>query len=403
MSSENFLVAEAQLALDAARKEKRERLRTVGEPIELQGKALAIAIKGNIAWIAENTTVIRQLDLETGKTLQVYKGHTAPVTALAFCDKVPGSGGQEILISGSWDKSIKLWDTSTRQALSTTPNAHSDFVKSLLVFPSLGLLVTGSSDKVVRFWDVSQPMSKMSMTSLGSISSHTRPVECLDGCVNPDGTAVLYTGDTMGIIKAWKLEKDNSEPARWTARLTDTFTHHRTRINELKYGNGLVWTASADETVQVIPEKVPEGTDAPKQPKPITHPVAVRAILPLQLTDLAEPYLITAAGDVLKTYDLSTFDEPELLGEMDAHAHDITAIRLWVREQSNDAGQRYSEPWIVTTSLDRTIRRWKLSELLKPAPPPPVQQRKVVVAPSQLAASELTEEEERELAELMDE
>jgi len=84
-SSENFLVAEAQLILDQvclipfviipceqfqqARKEKAERIKTLGEPIELPGKALAIKIHDNVAWIAENTTVVRKLDLEvsTGK------------------------------------------------------------------------------------------------------------------------------------------------------------------------------------------------------------------------------------------------------------------------------------------------------------------------------------------------
>lgn len=46
---------------------------------------------------------------KTGKSAQIYKGHTAPVTAIAFCDRVPGSGDQEILISGSWDKARPLF------------------------------------------------------------------------------------------------------------------------------------------------------------------------------------------------------------------------------------------------------------------------------------------------------
>ena len=41
---------------------------------------------------------------KTGKSLSTFKGHTGPVTSLAFCDRQVGSGDQEILISGSWDK-----------------------------------------------------------------------------------------------------------------------------------------------------------------------------------------------------------------------------------------------------------------------------------------------------------
>lgn len=34
----------------------------------------------------------------------------------------------------------------------SSTDAHTDFVKSLLVLPSLKLLISGGSDKVVRFW-----------------------------------------------------------------------------------------------------------------------------------------------------------------------------------------------------------------------------------------------------------
>jgi len=123
---------------------------------------------------------------QTGRTLQIYRGHLGPVTTLAFCDKVYGSGDGKILITGSWDqvfqftfvqiatcwhecldhqvvghRSMRIleWDfdvcwsknLQTKEVISST-DAHSDFVKSLFVFPSLQLLVSGSSDKIVRFW-----------------------------------------------------------------------------------------------------------------------------------------------------------------------------------------------------------------------------------------------------------
>ena len=47
-----------------ARKEKAERIKDRGSPIEIPGKALAIEVRDGVAWIAENTTVIRKLDLE---------------------------------------------------------------------------------------------------------------------------------------------------------------------------------------------------------------------------------------------------------------------------------------------------------------------------------------------------
>ncbi|KAF8797863.1 WD40 repeat-like protein [Phlegmacium glaucopus] len=411
MSSDtsNFLVAEAQLVLDLASvKKKAEKTKAIGDPIELPGKALAIEVHDGFAWIAENTTVVRKIDLETGKPLSIFKGHTGPVTSLAFCDRQVGSGDKEILISGSWDKSIKLWDTVTKELISSTPDAHDDFVKTLLVFPSLQILVSGGSDKIVRFWDLSNFNRPEALKSVGSISSHTRPVECLDGKALSDNLAVLYTGDTMGIIKVWDLNKGSGLPSRWTATLRHTHNHHRTRINELLYGNGQLWTASADETVQVKLDKsmpMDDFSNSTTKPfKPLTHPVAVRAILPLNLTNLSEPYLLTAAGEVLRVYDVSTLDEPEYIGEVDAHWHDITAVRLWMRKFVGDDHKARIEPWIITTSLDGTIRKWKLTDLLSPPvvkAVPEVQVQEQI--PSQGFVSGMTEDEERELAELMEE
>jgi len=154
----------------------------------------------------------------------------------------------------------------------------------------------------------------------------------------------------------------------------------------------------------VLDKSMPMDDCLTKPFKPLTHPVAVRAILPLNLTSLSEPYLLTAAGDVLRIYDISTLDEPEYIGEVDAHWHDIIAIRLWMRKFVGADGKARIEPWVITTSLDRTIRKWKLAELLSPSTVKAVPEIQVQeqISP-QAIVSCMTEDEERELAELMEE
>ncbi|KAI0374744.1 WD40 repeat-like protein [Pilatotrama ljubarskyi] len=416
----NLLRSEAELLLERARKDKAERTQDVGSPIAITGKALAIEIRENIAWIAENTTVIRKLDLETGKTLALFKGHTAPVTSLAFIDRRPGSGDANLLVTGSWDKTIKIWDVEKKQLISSTPG-HADFVKALLVIPPLRLLVSSGSDKVLRFWDLSTAADGQSLTAVGSLTEHARPVESLDAHATSETSAVLYTADTMGVIKVWDIKKDDGTPPRWQSTLVEELKHHRTRINDMVYGNGQLWTASTDETVQVIPQAAAAAAAAAppsapgttvRPPPPIQHPTAVKALLPLSLTPLAEPYLLTGAGDVIRAFDVSSPEEPELLAEVDAHWHDVTALRLWMRRSAveGEKGRVMVEPWIVSASLDGTIRRWRLSELLQPPPPPPPkkaeEEEKPKPSESSAKASDslgMTEEEERELAELMDE
>ncbi|KAI0646914.1 WD40 repeat-like protein [Trametes meyenii] len=405
----NLLRSEAELYLEKARKDKAARTKDVGSPIEITGKALAIEVRENVAWIAENTTVVRKLDLETGKTLQLFKGHIAPVTSLAFTDRQLGSGRADLLITGSWDKTIKVWDVETKELVSSTP-AHSDFVKALFVIPSLQLLVSSGSDKIVRFWDLSTVASGQPLTSVGSLTDHTRPVESLDARVTSKSTAVLYTADTMGVIKIWDVKKDAGTPPRWQSTLVEELKHHRTRVNGMVHGNGQLWTASTDETVQLVPHPAPTpiaSMPATKLPRPIQHPAAVKALLPLALTPLAEPYLLTGAGDVIRVFDVSSPDAPELLAEVDAHWHDVTALRLWMRRSAVDGeslGKVRVEPWVVSASLDGTIRRWRLSELLQPPPPPPKKAEEEQPQPEPAdETSAMTEEEERELAELMDE
>ena len=46
----------------------------------------------------------------------------------------------------------------------------------------------------------------------------------------------------MGIIKAWELEKEVGEPTRWRAVQKNELNYHRTKINEILYGHGQVWT-----------------------------------------------------------------------------------------------------------------------------------------------------------------
>ncbi|KAJ3984176.1 WD40-repeat-containing domain protein [Lentinula detonsa] len=383
MTKSEYLISSSHLELADTRLKKSERLKNVGQPIQLPGKALGIEVVGNTAWIAENTTVARSIDLvkQSGKTTKLYRGHQGPVSALALWH----TDSRQILITGSWDK--------TKDLISST-DAHSDFVKSLLVIPSANLLVSGSSDKLIRFWNLH--VDQQPLQSAGSLSSHTRPVECLSSRVSENGDVELCTGDTMGIIRLWTLTYDDR---RWTSSLKAEFNHHRTKISDLYLGSGQLWTASSDETVQV--RNLYEAEKKPI-PQPIQHSTAVRCLLPLYLTDLQEPYIMTGSGDFMRVYDVSSVDEPELLNEIDAHWHDITHIRLWMRELIDEKTKQKSvEPWIITTSLDSTIRRWRLSDLLVPKPKstePPAS----ISPPQAKPGFSMSLEEEQELDELLD-
>jgi WD40 repeat protein len=47
---------------------------------------------------------------QTGKTKRVYKGHQGPCTSLDFYQLTTGTSKRDLMVTGSWDKTIKVWD-----------------------------------------------------------------------------------------------------------------------------------------------------------------------------------------------------------------------------------------------------------------------------------------------------
>jgi hypothetical protein len=46
----------------------------------------------------------------------------------------------------------------------------------------------------------------------------------------------------MGAIKIWYLTKESGEAPRWMSSLKAELMHHRTGINEMRFGRGQLWT-----------------------------------------------------------------------------------------------------------------------------------------------------------------
>ena len=80
-------------------------------------------------------------DLKTSQCLHTLTGHTNGVSCLAVIDGM--------LVSGSWDNTIKVWDLKTNQCLHTLMG-HTRVVSCLAVID--GMLVSGSDDHTIRVW-----------------------------------------------------------------------------------------------------------------------------------------------------------------------------------------------------------------------------------------------------------
>lgn len=124
--------------------------RTFTSPSPVQFSSLAVDDSGEV--VAAGSTDSFQIfmwSVQTGKLLDVLSGHEGPVSSLAF------SPAGNILASGSWDKSVRLWNVFDRSHAVEPFSMSADVLA--LAFRSDGKELAASSlDGQIIFLDVSQ-------------------------------------------------------------------------------------------------------------------------------------------------------------------------------------------------------------------------------------------------------
>ncbi|KIM22020.1 hypothetical protein M408DRAFT_333140 [Serendipita vermifera MAFF 305830] len=140
---------------------------------------------------------IRVWDTKTGTVIAgPFEGHNSPVSSVGF------SRSGERIVSGSWDKSIRVWNAETGALVSGPFRGHSDKVTSVGFSPDEKHIVSGSDDKTIRVWD----------TEMGTIISG--PFEGHNGVItsvglSPDGKRVV-SGSGDKTIRIWDAETGKS-------------------------------------------------------------------------------------------------------------------------------------------------------------------------------------------------
>lgn len=130
------------------------------------------------------------VDLKDGQ-IQSLQGHTYPVSVIHALH------GTNRLVSGSFDKTVKIWDMANMTCCRTL-QGHDGYVTALCSLCDDSLLVSGSSDNTLKIWDLSKPSGEYRQTMKG----HVKRVSSV--CALPSGTSVA-SGSWDGFVKIWDL------------------------------------------------------------------------------------------------------------------------------------------------------------------------------------------------------
>ncbi|MBD0301852.1 MAG: NACHT domain-containing protein, partial [Tolypothrix sp. T3-bin4] len=109
--------------------------------------SLALTPDGKCAATADLDNNIHLWDVQKGKQLLTFQGHTHWVKSVAW------SPDSQTLASSSYDHTVKLWDVRTGICLKTY-TGHSNIVYSVAFSPDGQILASGSADNTVKLWNV---------------------------------------------------------------------------------------------------------------------------------------------------------------------------------------------------------------------------------------------------------
>jgi serine/threonine protein kinase/Tol biopolymer transport system component len=166
--------------------------------------------------------------LPIGTLLYTYKGHSAIMDAVAW------SPDGKRIASGSWDKTVQVWNASDGSSV-LTYRGHSNDVRTVAWSPDGKRIASGSYDKTVQVWDA------VDGRNVYTYKGHSDMVQAV--AWSPDGKRIA-SGSYDKTVQVWDSED---------GRNVYTYKGHSSYVNAVAWSldGKRIASGSDDSTVQM--------------------------------------------------------------------------------------------------------------------------------------------------------
>lgn len=271
-------------------------------------------------------------------TSRVFKNqHSAGISSLQFCE------AQNILITGSYDKTAIVWNLETGEVLRTL-KGHARCIRTLQFDDTK--LVTGSMDNTLRIWNYHTGQC------IRTLEGHT------DGVVHLNfNCRILASGSADSTIKIWNFRTGECFTLSGHTKAVNHVSIHKdstTVVSSSEDGSIRIWDLEKRSCARVL-----NGHMAPVQTAIPSMPGFLHTFFKQQIK---KPVLIRRISSGNSSSSSSSSDEEE----------DVTASTALIRRRGSNSSntsdnssivsdcERSSEQVVISGSLDNTIKVWSL-------------------------------------------
>ncbi|KAF5373835.1 hypothetical protein D9758_000999 [Tetrapyrgos nigripes] len=280
---------------------------------------ISISSDGGRIVSGSDDRTVRIWDAQTGTAIgEPLQGHEDQVRSVAF------SPDGARIVSGSSDRTVRIWDAQTGAAIGEPLQGHEDWVQSVAFSPDGAKIVSGSYDRTVRIWDA------QTGTAIGEpLQGHEHWVQSV--AFSPDGARIV-SGSSNRTVRIWNAQTGTA--------IGEPLQGHEDEVRSVAFSpdGARIVSGSSDRTVRIWDAQTGTAIGEPLQGH--EHWIQSVAFSP----DGAR--IVSGSSDsTVRVWDAQT---GTAIGELlQGHEDEVRSVVF-----SPDGAR------IVSGSYDRTVRIW---------------------------------------------